>query len=106
MPSIFKRFRRGSSTAGENAEESARLDSETRRRAENDARGQASEVTARSQAAENETRRQASEIEARRQAAENENRRLASEAETRRQGAENEARHLSGGGAPDAGRTA
>jgi len=106
MSSIFNRFRRGSSTPDKNADDSARLDRETRRRAENDARGQASEVTARSQAAENETRRQASEVEARRQAAENEERRLASEAEARRQGAKNEARHLAGDGAPDDGHTA
>jgi hypothetical protein len=105
MFGIFRRLPRSSPSPGDKAEDSLRLVRESRRTDENDARGQASERAARSQAAVNETRRQASDAEARRRAAVNETRRQASDAEARRQGAENEARHRSEDGARDGGRT-
>jgi hypothetical protein len=106
MSNIFRHLRRSSPIPGGNSEDGARLARESRRTAENDARGQASERTARSQAAENEARRQASDAKARTQAAENEARRQVSVAEAHRQGAENEARHLSAEADRDDGRPA
>jgi hypothetical protein len=105
MLSIFRRRRRGSQTPGDDAEDSLRLIGESRRRAENDVRAQASEDAARDQAAINETRRQVSDATARGQLAENELRRQASEAKGRRQAAENEARHRLGGGSHGGGVT-
>jgi|SRR5271167_1275602 len=106
MSSIWRRLRRSSPTPGDTTEDGARLVRESRRTAENDARGRASERTALSQAAENEARRQASDARARTQAAENEVRRQASDAEAHRQGVENEARHLSAEADHDGGRPA
>lgn len=93
MSGIFRHLRRSAGSPSDNAGEGAWQGSELRRTAENDARGQASESAARSQAAENETRRQAADAEARRQAGENETRRQAADAKARRQSAANEARH-------------
>jgi hypothetical protein len=105
MLSIFKRQRRGSPTAGADAEDRLRLIAESRRRAENDVRAQVSEDVARNQAAINETRRQVSEATTRGQAAENELRRQASDAKGRRQAAENKARHRVGDGSHGGGVT-
>jgi hypothetical protein len=105
MLSIFRRQRRGSPTPGDDAEDSLRLIRESRRKAENDVRAQASEDAARNQAAINETRRQVSDATARGQAAENELRRQASDAKGRRQAAENDARHRSGDDAHGGGVT-
>jgi hypothetical protein len=90
MSGIFRRLRRGSPSPGEGVEDRVRLDRESRRTAENFARGQASEREARSHAAVNEARRQVSDAEARSQGALNEARRQVSDAEARSQGAEKE----------------
>jgi translation initiation factor IF-2 len=103
MSSLFRRRRRGSKDAAVAGEDSARRVGESRRTAENAARGEESEQASRSRTLANEKRREASDAEARRQADENETRRQASDAEARRQAGENEARHLSQDRSRDAG---
>ena len=104
MSGIFRRVRGRSPSPPDTAQDSARLDRESRAMAQNFARGQASEHAARSQAAENEARRQISDAETRRQAAENETRRQRSDAEARRKAAE-EARNRSVDAPHDGGST-
>lgn len=105
MSGLFKRRRRDSTDPAVTGEDSARRVDESRRSAENAARGGASEQAARDQAAGNEKRRQASDAEARRQSEENETRRQASDAAGRRQAEENEARYRLQDGGRAAGDT-
>lgn len=105
MPSFFRHLRRSAPGSADTADDSARRSRESRRTAENDARGQASEHAARIQVDANETRRQVADADARRQADANETRRQIADAEARRQAAQNEALYRSqestrdGGGA-------
>ena len=85
-------FRRRRPVSDDDTETAARLRGDSQRKAENEARRQASDAEGRRQSTENETRRQASDAKARSQTAENELRRRDSDAAGRRQAEQNDAR--------------